>query len=186
MTRNTLGEAEYYLKTHEGKTLPKRGHFIIFNFSKFDDPKGIGLTDREGSEIDVKKLKECFEGHLGFKVKVKQDFLRKEVKEKLKKLKEYDFSKHQMFGMAIMTHGDEGGILHTYKATEHMILNEYVDAIKQNKTLAGKPKVIVLSGDLLMFWKVTLLVYGPWSKPKAFLNPIFLNRFYKPISTSLL
>lgn len=45
----------------------------------------------------------------------------------------------EMFGMAILTHGEDHGVLFTYD--EEMYLNEYIDAIKMNQTLVGKPKV---------------------------------------------
>jgi len=47
----------------------------------------------------------------------------------------------EMFGMAILTHGEDHGSLFTYDHEMH--LNEYISPIKMNPTLVGKPKVIM-------------------------------------------
>lgn len=139
-----LYEAERYLFIDsKHKPLPKRGHFYIFNFSKFVDCERYGASfgkkDRNGSKIDAKRLNICFGEKLGFKVKTKENFKKSEVARWLNKVRTYDFSEHQMFGLAILTHGGENNTLYTYD--EPMKLNEFINAIKHNPTLAGKPKV---------------------------------------------
>ena len=139
-----LGEAERYLFIDsKNNPLPKRGHFIIFNFSKFvnreRDGASFGLKDRNGSKIDAKRLNICFGEKLGFKVKTKENRKLSEVNRWLNKVRTYDFSEHQMFGLAILTHGAENKTLYTYN--EPMKLNRFINAIKHNPTLAGKPKV---------------------------------------------
>ena len=51
-----------------------------------------------------------------------------------------------MFGMAILTHGEERGVLLT--ADEKMNIKEFVDEIKMNSTLIQKPKVRIRLGGL--------------------------------------
>lgn len=140
-----LGESERYLFIDsKHRPLLKRGHFHIFNFSKFvtreRDGASFGLQDRNGSEIDAKRLHICFGEKLGFKVKTKENFKKSEVDRWLNKVRRYDFSEHQMFGLAILTHGGENNTLYTYD--KPMKLNDFVNAIKHNPTLAGKPKLI--------------------------------------------
>ena len=45
----------------------------------------------------------------------------------------------EMFGMAFLSHGEDDGVVMTYDSPMHV--TEFVDPIKQNLTLIGKPKV---------------------------------------------
>jgi len=88
--------------------------------------------------MDVKLLKKCFTA-LGFTVKTYNDLNAWKVIEKLNSYRNYDMSNCDMFGMAILTHGEQNGKLFT--RDEEMNLNEFIYPIKMNKTLVQKPKV---------------------------------------------
>ena len=51
-----------------------------------------------------------------------------------------------MFGMAILTHGEQNGLLMANDFA--LYLHDFVDPIKYNPTLIGKPKVICILLDL--------------------------------------
>ena len=115
-----------------------RGYFLIFNFANFDQNSKYYELPREGSHVDVRRLKRCFTA-LGFEVKTYDDLKKRKVVEKLKKYEKFDMTKCDMFGMAILTHGEENGKLFT--RDEEMNLNEFIHPIKMNPTLVQKPKV---------------------------------------------
>ena len=45
----------------------------------------------------------------------------------------------EMFGMAVLSHGEQDGIVMTADCAIHV--NDFVEPIKQNLTMLGKPKV---------------------------------------------
>jgi hypothetical protein len=86
----------------------------------------------------VKRLTTLFT-ELGFRVKVYDDLTTNETKSKLLKYQKSDMSGAEMFGMAILSHGEDHGRLFNYDSD--LFLNDYINPIKTNPTLVGKPKV---------------------------------------------
>ena len=113
---------------------------MIFNFKNFSRTSSAHKHPRKGSEIDVKRLHGTFKG-LGFKVKVYEDKSKNEVLKKLKHYRNKTMEKYDIFAMAILTHGDKDGVLFVHD--DIMNVADFVNPLKENKSLLQKPKVRV-------------------------------------------
>lgn len=114
----------------------QKGFMLIINFKK----------DREGSENDVKTVKDFFEDTLKFRVEVEQDLTLDNLKTELKGAKEQISGelrkKYYCFILVIMGHGNEDGIKTDDKKL--ITIKEIID-IYRNKEMPGflgKPKMV--------------------------------------------
>jgi len=120
----------------------KVGLFVIFWHDVFGPENFfIGtqapLKKRNGSGRDVVLLKEAMENR-GFTVRIYKDRVKREVESILAELGRFSFADFDMFGMAITSHGDEKGVIYVHDS--YLLLNDFVNALKVNKTLLRKPK----------------------------------------------
>merc|ERR1712130_373643 len=96
------GEQTVHIPTYP-QSFRNRGYFLIFNQEKFHP--STGLPDRRGSDKDVESLKRRF-GQLQFTVAEPfQNLSLRELKNTLVEYSRMDQSEMQMFGLAILTHG---------------------------------------------------------------------------------
>ena len=118
---------------------PNRGMCIVINNKEFPKKK----TSRGGSEHDVWKLKYIFSHLLGFCVIVFNNLNAYSIKVLLKALGKVDFTQHQCFALAMLSHGDENGI--TCSDENPVTVNEIVGSLSVTNcpTLAGKPKLFL-------------------------------------------
>ncbi|XP_071446796.1 caspase-1-like [Hetaerina americana] len=122
--------SDYYDMNHH-----RRGIFLILENREF-----IALERRDGSEEDVKQLQLMFH-NLGFEVRVKLNLRKTDITNTMKLVSEENHEDCDCFGMAVLTHGDEGDML---AASDNLYYtNHLYEFFNGNKcaTLQGKPKL---------------------------------------------
>lgn len=133
-----------------------QGYVHIINNINFDCPKH---TKREGSDRDVKMLKELFCDTIGWeKFKVEPDLTVDGMKSSLKNISDNDFSKYGAFFLIILSHGTKYGICgkDSNPNTPGNVLNVEHDVLPlftntECPTLREKPKVFIMQacrGDM--------------------------------------
>ncbi len=113
----------------------RRGIALIINNKRFD-PR-LDMPVREGTDRDAACL-EFTLSKLGFDLKIAHNCTASFMRELLFKWARADHSDNDCFVCIIMTHGDEGVVYGVDKSIE---LDLLIQPFKQNKTLAGKPKL---------------------------------------------
>ncbi|XP_012538136.2 caspase-1 isoform X1 [Monomorium pharaonis] len=117
-----------------------RGKCIIFNHDEFDYDQ---FERREGSTIDVKRLKITF-GNLGFDVKVHNNLKYNEIMMEIEKMSQFDHKDNDCLCVITLTHGIHNDLISAkdvvYKSDQ---LWKPFTADKC-VTLAGKPKLFFL------------------------------------------
>lgn len=127
--------AEEYNMNH-----PRRGRAIIFNNDTFDTP---GVSNRSGSEADVKNLNRLFTA-LDFEITVHHNKEYSEIKKILHDLSNEDHSDADCIVVTVLTHGlREGYILSKDVPYSVDYLWKPFTADKCT-TLAGKPKIFIV------------------------------------------
>ncbi|XP_071173647.1 caspase-7-like isoform X1 [Mytilus edulis] len=118
---------QYYFMNHK-----RRGYFAIFNFQVCGD------KIRQGSEKDTERLDNCFT-KLGFQTEVLQNCTTAEMDRELKRLMAIDQTDCDCFGMAILSHGENGRIS---TRDGSISLENLIRKVKKCESLLGKPKLI--------------------------------------------
>ena len=134
----TPRDKDYYdLSPREGKKIA-----LVFNHKTFD-PVIKELKDRDGTENDVKEIKEVFKKQLGFEVRVHNDKPVSEIRRIMADIpNQGDISCLVIF---VLTHGDDGR-LYAYDcdySIENVILDQLMPTSAIN--LLGKPKIVFLA-----------------------------------------
>jgi len=119
----------------------KRGYFVIFNHFEFVGENAEVNTRRDGTKHDVNKLERVFT-ELEFIVHTYHDYTKKEIQNKLDEYQNLNMDDCEMFGLAIMTHGDAQGIVSAKDKMLH--ISSFINPIKSNPTLVGKPKLFFI------------------------------------------
>ncbi|XP_055015636.1 caspase-3-like isoform X2 [Boleophthalmus pectinirostris] len=116
---------------------PCLGVCLIINNKNFKE-----LSTRAGTDADEAAAKKTFEA-LGYKVIVRKNLTKKEMKEELEKVSDEDHSGNASFVCVILSHGKEEGIYGTDDIVKLEKLTKYFkgDACE---TLIGKPKLFFL------------------------------------------
>jgi len=125
----------------------KVGLFVIFWQDMFGPENfymgtQVPLKKRKGSGQDVILLKDAMENR-GFIVRIYKDRVKREVESILDDLRRFSFDDYDMFGMAITSHGHEKGLIYVHDS--YLQLNDFVNAVKVNKTLLRKPKMFFVN-----------------------------------------
>ena len=98
-----------------------RGIAVIFNHEKFNDPL---LSEREGTEADAKSLEVAFK-QLGFdptNIHRHNDLTVKAMQELIVRYaRKTDYSNMDCFMGAILTHGEENGVIHGYASRNYRL-----------------------------------------------------------------
>ncbi|XP_063443221.1 caspase-7-like [Mytilus trossulus] len=110
----------------------RRGYFAIFNFQMCGD------KIKQGSEKDIERLDTCFT-KLGFQTEVLQNCTTAEMGRELKRLMAIDQTDCDCFGMAILSHGENGRIS---TRDGSITLENLIRKVKKCESLLGKPKLI--------------------------------------------
>ncbi|XP_040163193.1 caspase-like [Anopheles arabiensis] len=129
--------AAYYPMNHK-----RRGMALIFSHNKYN-VRNVSLPVREGSAIDCKRLKETLE-LFRFDVKVYPDFKLEEIKSVIGKVSSMDHSDSDCFLVAILTHGEDGGIVYAYDQPYELSLIWSFFTADNCPSLAGRPKIFVV------------------------------------------
>ena len=135
----TPRDKDYYdLSPREGKKIA-----LVFNHKNFDPVIRPELKDRDGTENDVKEIKEVFKKQLGFEVRVHNDKPVSEIRRIMADIpNQGDISCLVIF---VLTHGDDGR-LYAYDcdySIENVILDQLMPTSAIN--LLGKPKIVFLA-----------------------------------------
>lgn len=119
---------------------PKRGLCLIIENDMFST--NLGLSKRKGSSIDRMLMIKTFT-RLEFEVRVYQNLSSKDIERALEKASLEDHSKHEMFAVVILSHGNEG-ILYGYDSAypAHKIWEPFT--ADKCASLIGKPKMFFL------------------------------------------
>ena len=112
---------------------------IVISNQEFPEKKNY----REGSEHDISKLKYIFAHLLGFCFIVFNNLTASSVRSLLKAAAKVDFTKHQCFAFAMLSHGDENGI--TCSDGKPITVDEIRESFSTRNcsTLGGKPKIFI-------------------------------------------
>lgn len=113
----------------------RRGTAVIINNRRFDAK--LDMPTREGSDKDAASLEFSFR-KLGFDVRLAHNCTATFMRQELFKAARADHSTADCFVCVILSHGDEGTVYAVDKAVE---LDALIQPFKQNRTLAGKPKL---------------------------------------------
>ena len=119
----------------------KCGKAVVFNHKKFTDQQ---LSTRGGTDKDTEKLKETLK-KFNFKVDIKEDQSLEEIKTCLNT---FSAKKHEDIDailVAVLTHGDEEGLYDRDGSVydpQEVLCRPFT---QENKTLAGKPKIFLIS-----------------------------------------
>ncbi|CAG5103964.1 Oidioi.mRNA.OKI2018_I69.chr1.g1020.t1.cds [Oikopleura dioica] len=116
----------------------RRGYFVIFNHLKFSGAAGEVNSKRDGTEHDLERVFT----ELEFEVHTYHDLTKKEVESTLQKYENCNMDDCEMFGLALLTHGDAQGIVSAKDKMLH--ISSFIDPIKSNPTLVGKPKLFFI------------------------------------------
>lgn len=127
-----IDEPEYRMNN------PKRGVALIINNKRFEARTELGT--REGTDKDAAAL-EFSLNKLGFDIKIYHNCTAKFMRDLLFKLARADHSGVDCFLCVIMSHGDEGVI---YGVDREIEIDMLLQPFKQNRTLAGKPKLFFI------------------------------------------
>jgi len=131
----TIGEGDVYNSAYS-----KRGLCLIIENDMFST--NLGLSKRKGSSIDRMLMIKTFT-KLEFEVRVYQNLSTKDIERALEKASLEDHSKHEMFAVVILSHGNEG-ILYGYDSAypAHKIWEPFT--ADRCASLIGKPKMFFL------------------------------------------
>ncbi|XP_055590348.1 caspase-like [Uranotaenia lowii] len=117
-----------------------RGKAIIFTHAVFEDEK---LPTREGEKEDCQLLNESLE-RLGFEVVIYRDQRLKDILKITKKVSKMDHSNSDCLVVAILTHGEEGEIVHAYDC-QYEISSIWTQFTGDRcPTLISKPKIFFI------------------------------------------
>ena len=107
---------------------------------------------------------------LEFIVHTYHDYTKKEIQNKLDEYQNLNMDDCEMFGLAIMTHGDAQGwprcffqFLYDFElgivsAKDKMLhISSFINPIKSNPTLVGKPKLFFIQG---IVFKIQMDIWG--------------------------
>ena len=146
MTRDGISE-----RVTESVCVTTRKLFRVFSlkvFEAFQDFKGKSkesaeemMKERRGTEKDVNRIKEVFEGGLGFKVMVWQNLTKAGIQGKMDWIQMQ--SGLSCLALFILTHGDKNGQLtasDNFFSLNEDVMAELLPAKSPN--LKGKPKMI--------------------------------------------
>ena len=114
-----------------------RGVAVIINNKKFLESSGQHMSQRGGTDIDRDALNKLFK-KLQFKVEVHNNQTKAEILRIVREKATSDHSLYDAFIFAILTHGEEGLV---YGIDGTLRIREITSKFKNNKTLAGKPKI---------------------------------------------
>jgi len=131
----TIDDGDVYSSAYS-----KRGICLIIENDMFST--NLGLSKRKGSSIDRILMINTFT-KLEFEVRVYQNLSTKDIERALEKASLEDHSKHEMFAVVILSHGNEG-ILYGYDSAypAHKIWEPFT--ADKCPTLVGKPKMFFL------------------------------------------
>jgi len=131
----TIDDGDVYSSAYS-----KRGICLIIENDMFST--NLGLSKRKGSSIDRILMINTFT-KLDFEVRVYQNLSTKDIERALEKASLEDHSKHEMFAVVILSHGNEG-ILYGYDSAypAHKIWEPFT--ADKCPTLVGKPKMFFL------------------------------------------
>jgi len=118
----------------------RRGKLIIINNKTFDT--ALKLPKRNGSDVDAGNLLVLFR-KLGFDVVMKHDQTVSMMRQALIEVGREDHTNVDCFAMAILSHGEAGGVF----GTDNFIkIDKLVEPLKGNacKSLLGKPKLFFI------------------------------------------
>ena len=119
----------------------KCGKAIIFNHEKYSD---LRLPTRAGTDKDKEKLKLTLE-KFNFQVEIKEDQSVRKIKKYLEAVSAKNHENIDAVLVAVLTHGDEDGLYdkdgELYDPKETLCQ----PFTQENKTLAGKPKIFLIS-----------------------------------------
>ena len=151
----TPRDKDYYdLSPREGKKIA-----LVFNHKTFDPVIRPELKDRDGTENDVKEIKEVFKKQLGFEVRVHDDKTVSEIRHIMADIpNQGDISCLVIF---VLTHGDDGR-LYAYDcdySIENVILDQLMPTSAMN--LLGKPKIVFLASC-----QGTMTDSGHWARSR--------------------
>jgi hypothetical protein len=111
--------------------------FIIINNENFQPQ--ISKAERKGSNVDAQNLREDFE-RFGFAVHLYHNLTKDEMLQRMIKASEADHTNFDCFGVAVLTHGNEGEL---YGVDDVISVDLFVSPIRRCHTLAGKPKLFI-------------------------------------------
>ena len=135
----TPRDKDYYdLSPREGKKIA-----LVFNHKTFDPVIRPELKDRDGTENDVKEIKEVFKKQLGFEVSVHNDKPVSEIRRIMAEIS--NLGEISCLVIFILTHGDDGRP-YAYDcdySIENVILDQLMPTSAIN--LLGKPKIVFLA-----------------------------------------
>ena len=118
-------------------TSTPRGIALIINNKNFLESSGQHFSAREGTDVDREALKKLFK-KLQFKVEVRNNLTRAEIRRIAMEMSTFDHSKYDAFVFVILTHGEEGLV---YGTDGTISIRDITSRFKHSKTLAGKPKI---------------------------------------------
>jgi len=113
----------------------RRGLFIIINNKTFDPLTGMGV--RTGTDVDAANLATTFKW-LGFDVQLFHDQRAAQMLDVMIKAGQRDHSDYDCFGVAVLSHGEQGILFGTDTTID---IDRLIAPIKMCNTLAGKPKL---------------------------------------------
>ena len=119
----------------------KCGKAIIFNHEKFSNQK---LSTRAGTEKDKEKLKFTLE-KFNFQVEIKEDQSVRKIKKYLDGVSAGNHENIDAMLVVVLTHGDKDGLYDrdgTLYDPKEILCQPFT---QENRTLAGKPKIFLLS-----------------------------------------
>jgi len=122
-------------------THPRRGKLLLINNGTFDPCLKLG--DRRGTDVDAANLYTIFKS-LGFDVDLRDDLTASEMLQAVIQVAEGDHSREDCFGMAILSHGGENGLI--YGTDTGINIDQLIGPLKGNrcKSLIGKPKIFFI------------------------------------------
>ena len=118
----------------------KRGHLTIINMEHFSNYSAWECETREGTVVDERRLIRLFLD-LGFIVDVYYNPSTDDIKKMANGISTNSFSETSMTVCAVMSHGNCKKIRTKDSVIE---LDEIISPFRQNKSLAGKPKMFII------------------------------------------
>jgi hypothetical protein len=113
----------------------KHGLFYIINNKDFE--ARTGMSTRTGTDVDASNLKALFTT-IGYNVTLKNNLTAGQMLRLMCEAGDTDHSKYDSFGVAVLSHGEQGILFGTDDTIE---VEKLINPIKQCKTLTGKPKL---------------------------------------------
>lgn len=118
------------------------GYVHVINNMYFDN-----LNTRHGSEVDVRRLRDFFEGVADWRFEVEDNKTAKEMKDSVQNLSEKDFSEYGALFLIILSHGNQYGICGKDGAGQLNVLTESdilpFFSARKCPSLAFKPKIFI-------------------------------------------